>query len=118
MWHFTFGDHSWSTDDLSLREIAELEGSLGLDWGELKPGHSMRHFLAISAVFLRRHHSEDEVVKTLDALDLGNLDDHLAWKSGDDLPDKWEDGLPLPGKGAPGTAGSSGASATTAGPLT
>lgn len=91
---FTYEDKPYTYGSLKVREIEALETTLDCRYVELSPFTTMRHKLAIMAVFLSRDHSEAEVATIIDGLDLeavGEMWDVVE----DDLPDEYEDGLPL-----------------------
>lgn len=107
---FTYEDKQYVYTSLKVREVEQLEELLKADvydangrvvgkrptpYLEIAPFTTMKHKLAVMALFLRRDHTEDEVAAIIDGLDLAAVQDMWDFVE-DDLPTEFEDGLPLP----------------------
>lgn len=91
---FTYEEKTYTYGSLKVREIEALEDLLDTRYVEIAPFTTMRHKLAVMAVFLRRDHTEDEVAAILEGLDLDAVQG--MWDVvEDDLPDVYEGGVPL-----------------------
>jgi hypothetical protein len=91
---FTYEDKTYAYGSLKVREIEALEDLLDCRYVEIAPFTTMRHKLAIMAVFLKRDHTDDEVATLIEGMDLDAVQG--MWDVvEDDLPSEYEDGIPL-----------------------
>lgn len=106
---FTYEGKTYPLGSLKVRDIEALEdllatttydangrvtGKQPLPYVEHRVLTTMRHKLAYMAVFLGRDYPEEKVAEILDGVDLdaiGSMWDIVE----DDLPNEYEDGLPL-----------------------
>lgn len=104
---FQAAGETWSWDDYTLLEMAEVEEKLDERWCDVMPGGRVRHLLVLLAVYLGRTRKEGEVADIIAGLTMEALDATVSYEAGDDMPTAWRDGIPL--TDAPATNGSSGA---------
>lgn len=91
---FKYQDATYTYGSLKVREIEALEDLLDTPYVEIRPFTTMKHKLAVMAVFLRRDYDEAKVLEIIDGLDLEAVQG--MWDIvEDDLPTEYEDGLPL-----------------------
>lgn len=113
----TVEGESFTTLDLSIDELCEVEEVTGRTWWELNPAASARDFRAFAIVWLTRKHGKELARAKVGALNYVAALDAVEFQSDSDLPDVYENNIPKKG-GAPGTSGSSGAPADGDGPPT
>jgi len=95
-WSVRVGETWQSTDDLTLDEIEAVEKASGVSWGFLNPLRSAAAAKALYAAFLVRDGVPDDEARTqVGALRLKTAKHTFRYVEDDDLPDQWEDGLPV-----------------------
>lgn len=91
---FTYGDKTYTLGSLKVRDIEALEALLDAPYVEHRTLATMKHKIAYMAVFLRRDYDEAKVAAIIEDLDLDTVQG--MWDIvDDDLPNEYEDGLPL-----------------------
>lgn len=90
----SFEGEKWSTDDLTLDEAIAIEKVTGRGWTTINPFRSGEDCKAIMVAFLTRTRGADESARLVGALTLRQVLDSVDVVA-DDLPNLYEDGLPL-----------------------
>ena len=88
---------SWrDTDDLTVDEIVAIEAVAGEPWAFLSPMGSAPVAKALMAAFLVRDGMDDvEATAKISAMTLREIKNCFRYYEDADLPDNWEDGLPV-----------------------
>jgi hypothetical protein len=95
-WHVKVDDDWRNTDDLTLDEITAIEQVVGEPWSLLNPFRSAPTAKAMYAAFLIRDGVTDEAAAAqVGAFSMRWIKDRFRFRKDDDLPDTWEDGLPV-----------------------
>jgi hypothetical protein len=95
-WKVRVGDTWQNTDDLTLDEVEAVEVASGVGWGLLNPLRSAPAAKALLAAFLVRDGVSDADARAqVGALRLKTAKHTFVYVEDDDLPDQWEDGLPV-----------------------
>jgi hypothetical protein len=102
---FRYGGKTYRVSSLKLREVEQIEEILGAPYTEFRPFGIMRHKLAHMAVFLGRDFPPEEVERIIGDLDLEAVRDMWDIVEDEDLPEVYENGVPL-SEGGPSTASS------------
>lgn len=98
---FTVDDQKFTHLDMTAAEVAKVEQKLGIDWVEFRPIANMGHRLALFEALLARSDPE-HAAERAGAMTLAEIEAAVEFVPGqDDLPDAFEDGLPLGDKAAP-----------------
>jgi len=98
---FAHDGRKYHLGGLRLREVEELERLLACRYVEITPGANMHHKIAVMAMLLRRDHSDAEVEAIVGGLSLDQVEELWSFED-DDLPEVYEDGVPL-ARGGPST---------------
>lgn len=119
----TINDQSWLTEDLTLDELADVEGDAGESWSfvlqaPLKTAVSAR---AILVRFLAREHGLEHAAKLAGGMTFREVLDAFEFVE-DDRPEEYKKDVPVvdpkAGTGEPGTISSSSSPGGTGGPPT
>lgn len=95
-WRVRVGDTWRNTDDLTLDEVEAVEAASGVPWGFMNPLRSVSTAKAIYAAFLVSDGDSDADARTkVGALTMKTAKHTFRYVEDDDLPDNWEDGLPV-----------------------
>jgi hypothetical protein len=95
-WKVRVGDKWENTDDLTLDEVEAVESASGVSWGFMNPLRSSQTAKALLAAFLVRDGVSDADARVqVGALKLKTAKHTFRFVEDDDLPDQWEDGLPV-----------------------
>lgn len=96
VWWVRVADDWRSCDELTVDEIIAVETVSGQAWAFLSPLTSAPVAKSLLATFLVRDGATDEdAAKTVGALSVGKIRHIFRYREDDDLPDTWEDGLPV-----------------------
>lgn len=99
----TLAEGSWSTDDLTLGEVVEIERETGDSWIVMNPLRSAAQARAIIRRLLARDHGIDKATATVDAMRVVDVVDAIEYEDKDDRPKQHVDGVPqVDPKGAAG----------------
>jgi hypothetical protein len=91
---FCYDDQRFHVGDLKVTEVEALEKQLGCRYVEIYPLGTMSHKVALTRMFLARSHPPDVVDKIVADLTMDQVDKMWTIEE-DDLPEIYEDGLPL-----------------------
>lgn len=109
----TVGEKVFRTDDLTLDEAILIQKETGHSWFVINPLQDPAAAKAIQTRFLAREYGEEEAAKRAGSMTVREL--VAAVKAvDDDLPDEYENGIPLV-EDVPATSGSSGARGSSTG---
>lgn len=102
-------DGKWhSSDDLTLDELDVVEKASGIGWGFLNPIRNAATARTLLALwYVKEGRTDEEAKAAIAALTNKTLKVTFRYVDDDDLPEEWEDGLPVPDpkdQGAPSTA--------------
>ena len=89
----TLDGKAYNTDSLTLDESEQLEDECGKSWLELNPVRSSKEFRSTARVFLTRDHNAADIERILANVTIGSAMAAVEWVD-DDLPTRFEDGLP------------------------
>jgi hypothetical protein len=113
----TFDGEEFDTDELTLDEAIAVEKATGHSWHEINPFRSGEDCKAILVTVASRRVSREEAEKRVGAMTVAQVLGSIDVKRKDDLPEMFEDGIPLPAP-ASVTGGSSPAPDGSGGPPT
>lgn len=97
----------FSSDDMTIAELGEVERVSGVPWSAANPFRQVavaRGFAAVA--LLRAGISEDQITETLEGLTLADLKGAFEYIPDEPIPDNGGGAVPLP-RAAPTTRGSS-----------
>ena len=93
-YRITIAEGSYSTDDLTLAEVVEIERETGESWIVMNPLRSAVQARAILRRFLARDVDLDEATKKVDSMRVVDVAKSIEYEPGDDRPKSHVDGLP------------------------
>lgn len=91
----TLGDVSWSTDDMTLAEVVEVERETGESWIYMNPLRSAVQARAILRRLLAREHGLDEATRRVDGMRVVDVVRAIEPEPRDDRPSQHVDGMPV-----------------------
>lgn len=95
-WLTRAGGKVYNSDDLTFSELEAIEKASGVGWAYLNPHRNIATAHALLAVWLVREGKTDEEAQAAIAeLTARTLAVAFKFIEDDDLPDEWEDGLPV-----------------------
>lgn len=95
-WLTRVGGKWRSSDDLTLDELVPIEKVSGIGWGYINPLRNVEVARALLATWLIRDGlSDDEAKAEIAKFTTKTLKHTFRYTEDDDLPDDWEDGLPV-----------------------
>lgn len=91
----TLAEGSWSTDDLTLGEVVDIERETGESWVVMNPLRSAAQARAIIRRLLARDLGIDKATAKTDAMRVVDVVDAIEPEVKDDRPRQHVDGVPL-----------------------
>lgn len=90
----TLAEGSWSTDDLTLAEVVQIEQETGETWVLMNPLRSAAQARAVMRQLLARTHGQDEAAVMVDAMRVVDVVAAIEVEETDDRPKQHVDGVP------------------------